>query len=177
MYELYVLGELLSGPKHGYLLHAILKSALGPVRQISWGSLYPMIRRFEGEGLISPYEHRQEEGGRPRKVYELTEAGRARFQELMMEPLEYNLETEVVFQLKMLYFSHVTPEVRQSSLQQYLEYLEYNEEHIKGIYQSVSNNPHIPDEERVYGLRMIDYRRNGLVSSIQWVEREIARKG
>jgi DNA-binding PadR family transcriptional regulator len=175
MYELYVLGELLSGPKHGYLLHAILKSALGPVRQISWGSLYPMIRRFEAAGLIRPHEDTQEEGSRPRKVYELTEAGRGRFLELMDEPLEYNLETDVIFQLKMMYFLYVAPDVRLQCMEQYLEYLEFNRVYLLDAYESVSTNPNIPDDEREYNLRMLDFRRSGLLSSIAWVEAEIAR--
>lgn len=175
MYELYVLGELLAGPKHGYLLHRILKSALGPIRQISWGSLYPMIRRFEEAGLIRPHEEMREEGGRPRKAYELTETGRARFQELMVEPLETNLETEVIFHLKMMYFSEVALEVRLATMTQYLAYLMSIQEHIQGGIESVSNNPYIPDEERVCALRAMDYRLQGLGASISWVEAEIVR--
>src|SRR5258706_7725123 len=52
MYELFVLGELMDGPHHGYSLREILSRMLGPFRQISWGVLYPLIRQLEREGLI-----------------------------------------------------------------------------------------------------------------------------
>src|SRR5579871_5535110 len=42
-YELFVLGELVNGPMHGYLLREILNRVLGPYRTMSWGVLYPLI--------------------------------------------------------------------------------------------------------------------------------------
>ena len=56
MYELFVLGELMDGPHHGYLLREILGRLLGPFRHISCGVLYPLIRQLEREGLIVPFE-------------------------------------------------------------------------------------------------------------------------
>ena len=54
LYELVVLGELIGGPHHGYLLREILGKIFGPFRQISWGALYPLIHRLEQQGLIAP---------------------------------------------------------------------------------------------------------------------------
>src|SRR5262249_32839433 len=55
LYELFVLGRLMSQPFHGYLLRQLLGVAIGPTRQISWGVLYPLIRRLEGGGLIESH--------------------------------------------------------------------------------------------------------------------------
>ena len=60
LYELFVLGRLMSQPFHGYLLRQLLGVAIGPTRQISWGVLYPLIRRLEEGGLI---ESRPATGG------------------------------------------------------------------------------------------------------------------
>src|SRR6266480_4649292 len=78
-YELFVLGELMEGPQYGYKLHGIIQRILGPFHRLSWGTLYPLIRRLEQRGLItSEVEARnsasaQEEGGQPRKIYYITE--------------------------------------------------------------------------------------------------------
>ena len=53
IYELFVLGELMDGPHHGYKLREILSNLFGPFRQISWGMLYPLIRQLEREGLLA----------------------------------------------------------------------------------------------------------------------------
>lgn len=46
MYEIFVLGELMEMDKHGYLLQERLKRFVGPIRQISSGTLYPLISRL-----------------------------------------------------------------------------------------------------------------------------------
>src|SRR5437588_13030235 len=85
MYELFVLGELMDGPHYGYLLRDILGRLLGPFRHISWGVLYPLIRRLEREGLIVPDEKTDDrrsesiQGNQQRKQYRITETGQRRF--------------------------------------------------------------------------------------------------
>src|SRR5260221_14647378 len=54
IYELYVLGELMEQPVHGYLPPQILSHILGPYRPMSWGGLYPPIHRLWQEGAFLP---------------------------------------------------------------------------------------------------------------------------
>lgn len=49
--ELFILGELMNNPMHGYLLHQILNAIVG-TRKISWGALYPLIHSMLADGLI-----------------------------------------------------------------------------------------------------------------------------
>lgn len=51
MLELAILGEL-QYPLHGYELRKRLSRSLGPVRRLSFGSLYPALHRLEERGLI-----------------------------------------------------------------------------------------------------------------------------
>lgn len=51
MLELAILGEL-QDPLHGYELRKRLSQSLGPVRRLSFGSLYPALHRLEERGLI-----------------------------------------------------------------------------------------------------------------------------
>src|SRR5438552_13607326 len=107
VYELFVLGELITGPHHGYRLYEIIQRILGPFHRLSWGTLYPLIRRLEQRGLItSEVEARnsasaQEEGGQPRKIYYITENGRARFFVIMLDTSEYSPDYEDLFAVKL----------------------------------------------------------------------------
>ncbi|WP_152188930.1 PadR family transcriptional regulator [Georgenia satyanarayanai] len=80
--ELAILGQLGSSPMHGYELRRQLSAQLGAFRTLSYGSLYPALRRLTEAGLIAeaptgslPHPLA---GRRGRIVYELTDAGRER---------------------------------------------------------------------------------------------------
>ena len=51
-YELIILGTLMSGPFHGYLIAKIMQNILGPYGQLSKGRLYPLLTKLEEAGLI-----------------------------------------------------------------------------------------------------------------------------
>jgi DNA-binding PadR family transcriptional regulator len=113
MYELFVLGELMDGPQHGYFLREILSRMLGPFRQISWGVLYPLIRQLEREGLIVQDEESSAASGagtsnsKQRKSYRITERGRKRFYALMQEQGEYTADYSEYFIIKLNNFDPV----------------------------------------------------------------------
>ena len=86
MLELAILGLLLESPMHGYELRKRLTGLLGAFRAFSYGSLYPALRRMQTDGLIA--EDAAPEGAvlrRARRVYQLTDAGRQRFTELVAD--------------------------------------------------------------------------------------------
>jgi DNA-binding PadR family transcriptional regulator len=66
-----LLAALLDGPAHGYELMRRLEGQAGGRWRPSPGSVYPLLQLLEDEGLV---RGRDREG---RKVYELTEPGRA----------------------------------------------------------------------------------------------------
>ena len=72
MLELAILGLLKERAMHGYQLSKRLADTLGAFWKVSYGSLYPALKRLEREGLAvaQPYSERP-----PRYVYELTAAG------------------------------------------------------------------------------------------------------
>ncbi|AKG33315.1 PadR family transcriptional regulator [Paenibacillus durus] len=171
MYELFVLGELSISPKHGYEIQFMLKNTVGPIRQISNGTLYPLISRLVENGLINQRDEPQE-GGRPRKIYELTEMGRHRFHELMDAPLEYNTDIDLQLHFKMTFFGYVSKEVRLATMGQYLEYLQYNLKYITELAAQVAAKPEIPEQKKPDILRMFGHRRAVMESEIQWALKE-----
>jgi len=71
--EVLVLSLILDGPKHGYQIGLEVERRSGGVFELQHGTLYPILHRLEREGLV---EGRWTGGGRRRKEYALTGAGR-----------------------------------------------------------------------------------------------------
>jgi DNA-binding PadR family transcriptional regulator len=87
--ELAVLGQLRDAPLHGYELRKRLTALLGPFRAISYGSLYPCLRRLVHRGWIEADDAAAEPGvlagRRARIVYELTADGKEQLSRLRDE--------------------------------------------------------------------------------------------
>src|ERR1700744_2781033 len=85
--DLAVLGLLHESPLHGYELSKRLKGVLGPLRAISYGSLYPCLNALQIAGLITTDDSASESGpGRRKKhVYKLTAEGKERLQDQLAE--------------------------------------------------------------------------------------------
>ncbi|GAA0363921.1 PadR family transcriptional regulator [Bacillus horti] len=171
MYEIFVLGQLMEEDKHGYLISERLKHAVGPIRKISSGTLYPLLSRLVNNGWVSLREE-EHNGSRARKIYGLTEAGRNRFKEQMASPLEFNTDAELIFHFKMSYFHHVPKDVQLACLEQYLEYLTYNLKYVTSLSQMMSTKE-MEESQRFHVLRMLDHRKHVLEADIGWVRSEI----
>ncbi len=92
MLELAILGLLHETPMHGYELRKQLTAKLGAFRAaISYGSLYPTLRRMQSAGWITEESATAAPAGevplltkrRSRVVYKITAEGKERFQELL----------------------------------------------------------------------------------------------
>ena len=110
MLEMAILGLLLESPMHGYELRKRLTGLLGAFRAFSYGSLYPTLRRMQADGLIdeanAPVGVKMRRG---RRVYQLTDAGRERFSELVADTGPQNY-TDDGFGVHLAFFSR-TPAI------------------------------------------------------------------
>lgn len=76
-----ILGMLAEQPLHGYQIRKLLGSELGPFRALSYGSLYPCLRRMVADGLLTVEGDEADAKGGPRRsriAYAVTDAGRER---------------------------------------------------------------------------------------------------
>ncbi len=112
--ELAVLGLLHESPMHGYELRKQLNVVLGWGRLLSYGSLYPALKKMLRAGWIAETVNAPELGAvtrRQRIVYELTPAGDARFTRLMSEAGPSAWEDEN-FDVRFAFFSRTDMEIR-----------------------------------------------------------------
>lgn len=140
MLEVAVLGLLKERSMHGYELRKQLGAMLGPFWQVSWGSLYPALRRLAKADAIEKDEQptprrttKRKLGtkttkpatltpGRRRTVYRITPKGEAMFVELLEESAAA-VDAEH-FTLKLAFFRYLPPETRLSLLERRRAYLQ-----------------------------------------------------
>lgn len=77
---LLVLRALEEGPVHGYAIARWVDAHSDGLLHLKEGTLYPLLRQLEQQGLISG-QWEKTGTGRPTKVYALTEPGRKRLAE------------------------------------------------------------------------------------------------
>jgi PadR family transcriptional regulator, regulatory protein PadR len=69
-----LLASLEAGPLHGYAIREALRAGSDGQFDLPTGTIYPALRRLERSGLVQAIW--SEAGGRRRRIYELTPAGR-----------------------------------------------------------------------------------------------------
>lgn len=178
VYELFVLGELMTGPHYGYKLHEIIQRILGPFQRLSWGTLYPLIRRLEQQELLVsetvPESSSLEERGPQRKAYRITDPGRERFLSLILNPGEYTRDYPDVFAVKLSKFSLLSPAQQLVILKQYREYLTILSHYYATGMDRLKANPAISEQELPYLLQISEYHLARYSAELAWIESKIA---
>ena len=110
--EIFALSILRAGPAHGYeLKRRVQRPSLA---SLSNNSLYPMLRRFENEGLVTRTTEAQE--GKPaRNVYSITDAGRERLRTLLWTLPPELATNEEEFLVRVSFFPEI-PEDNQRAI-------------------------------------------------------------
>ena len=140
MLELAILGLLLESPMHGYELRKRLTGLLGAFRAFSYGSLYPALRRMQADGLI--VEDAAPDGTpkmrRARRVYQLSDTGKARFAELVADTGPQNY-TDDGFGVHLAFFNRTPAEARMRILEGRRRQVEERRE---GLREAVTRQLH-----------------------------------
>jgi DNA-binding PadR family transcriptional regulator len=134
--EIAVLGLLKEGPMHGYELRKRLPTTLGPLWAVSFGSLYPCLKRMQKAGLAvetapppTPSKRRRRATDaepkspkrRTRKVYEITPEGERFFFDQLERGAVYDTDR---FQTRFAFFRYLPSESRIGLLERRKAYLQ-----------------------------------------------------
>lgn len=87
-FEQVLLGLICLSPSSGYDLKRIFAATPMGIYQPGSGALYPALRRLEAKGLVWPKPDAVSKSARHRRVYELTQAGRAAHVTWLRMPVE-----------------------------------------------------------------------------------------
>lgn len=123
-----LLGFLMTRSMTGYELKKKFSISFSFFSALSYGSIYPALKKMEQKGWITLKVEIQD--GLPnRKVYTITEAGRKIFLENLQAPFPLE-RPKNGFIARLFFFAYLTPEERLLAANQYLE-------SIKEIQQSL----------------------------------------
>src|SRR6266571_4269578 len=122
MLELAILGLLKERAMHGYQLKKRLADTLGSFWQVSYGSLYPALKRLQREGAVEMIFPR-EQVGRRKNVYRITKAGEELFADLL-ERAGHEATEDNGFSVRFAFFKYLKPETRIRLLERRRAYLE-----------------------------------------------------
>ncbi|PWW22205.1 DNA-binding PadR family transcriptional regulator [Geodermatophilus normandii] len=122
MLEFAILGLLQQSPMHGYELRKRLAEVLGGLRSISYGSLYPALKRLYAAGLVTtdepdrhaplPADAPPLTGRRGKVVYTITAEGKERFAELVSQAGPEAYDDGRLFGVHLAFFRHTAADVR-----------------------------------------------------------------
>jgi len=105
-----LLGFLMRQSMTGYDLKKAFSMSFSFFSGLSYGSIYPALKKMENVGLISKRVEIQD-GAPNRKIYTITEAGRNAFLESLRTPLAPERHKSS-FLMRLFFFAYLAPEER-----------------------------------------------------------------
>ena len=167
--ELAILGLLKERPMHGYELKKRLTYMLGHFWSVSYGSLYPALKRLEKSGSIER-AYSVKEKTRNRNVFRITHAGEGEFMRMLTADLtDSALGDNEKFDLRMAFFQYLEPEKRLSLLETRRRLLEAQVAEFKAYG---SNN----GDEDHYRKGLMRHKVELARSDIRWLDKLMAHE-
>jgi DNA-binding PadR family transcriptional regulator len=149
----------------GYELKKQLSVKLGAFWRVSFGSLYPCLKRLLADGALEVEENRFT--SRKKHVYRLTERGEQLFLELLESADVHDLEQDR-FSMRLAFFRYLRPEKRLDQLERRRGYLQDRLSHLRASLRAVR------DRLDAYTLELMDHGLDEHEREIAWLDRLIA---
>jgi DNA-binding PadR family transcriptional regulator len=190
MLELAILGLLKEKDMHGYELKKRLADTLGFASGVSFGSLYPALRRLEAAGAVKDVDAREvvasvpltgslggelaairarkvaPRSSRGKKVYGITDRGQALFAELL-ETESQSSDDDRTFNLRLAFARYLPPDVRLGMLERRRSYLLERRLQLRSLVATVRD---------AYLRSLVEHDHESAERDLSWIERLIARE-
>ncbi len=162
MLELAILGLLKESSMHGYQLKKRLSETLGSFWQVSYGSLYPALKRLQRQGAVE-MTFPKEDVGRRKNVYRITPEGEAVFSDLL-ERAGHEATEDNGFSVRLAFFQYLKPETRIRLLERRRSFLEGRGSDLKRSLQTY--------KERIdgYTLSLMNHQLAATEADIRWLD-------
>ncbi len=162
MLDFALLGLLLERPRHGYEIKRAL-AQLG-FWTVSFGSLYPALRRLEKRNAIEATD-----GTGRRKAYAITDEGREIFEQLLTADPEAS-ETDRAFQIRLAFLSRLPSDHRERVLEQRRAELSSQLKAAREIFVEARTAEN-PDR---YRLALMEHAMQSIETDVAWLDGLIA---
>ncbi len=176
MYELIILSLLMRWPLHGYMIAKITSDMIGPMAKISNGTLYPLLTKLKQAGLIATHvDTAQQRGERQLRSFQITELGRKRFHELMMDTTSNPGEYQKFFRYKVVHMGLLSLEERLHLIDHYSNYCQAHTLHLhteaQNLVQENADNQFMSPEQLEATLDTMRHMASQWRAELEWVQR------
>ncbi len=156
MIDTAALGFLMFRPLSMYDLSKAMERSTGHFLSASYGSLHPALRKLEKLGHVTVTE--EVANGRRKKVYRITESGRAHFRAWMGQDLVAERVAEPGL-LRLFFLGHLDPEEREALLVRFLREMEQAAEELEALHAEVKDVQAPPEAEAhlAYQLATLEF--------------------
>src|SRR3989441_459829 len=162
MLEMAILGLLKERAMHGYQLKKRLSDTLGSFWQVSYGSLYPALKRLQREAALEMIFPR-EQVGRRKNVYRITEKGEALFAELL-ERAGQEATEDSGFSVRFAFFKYLKPETR-------IRLLERRRAFLEGRWSRLGESvQRLKEGIDSYTLSLMNHELSATEDDIKWLD-------
>ena len=165
-----ILGLLADGPRSGYDIKADVEGAAAHFWRESFGSIYPVLEKLRKEGLVAVREAAV--GGRRRRIFALTPAGRGALRSWLAEPVEPD-----VLRLELLLKLHVgggaPPELMIDHLERYRREQEAYRALLDEFDRDLRNSPR-REPGRTYRRLTVRLGQHVCAARLAWAKEAIA---
>ncbi|NEP87235.1 MAG: PadR family transcriptional regulator [Okeania sp. SIO2C2] len=170
MLELSALGLLQKKPLHGYRLKQQLELFMSSCISINYGAIYPLLKRLEERGYIFVVTEEPGEAGCSRKIYKITEKGRDRWREKMLENLKESwVKGRSRFLIKFFFFSDLEPIERVKLIEHRLIVCQLRQEYLDSQQsENIQRDP--------YQFSAWNRAKSMLNSETQWLREELVKE-
>lgn len=189
MLELAILGLLKEQPLHGYELKRRVSEELSFTGAVSFGSLYPALRRLEKSGAITAAEPEyataaipptgslageaaaamrriRPTGGRRKKAYRITVHGEALFTEMLNAESVGGTDDDREFALRLAFARHLEATARIAMLERRRDDLR------RRLGAARRNGDPVPGPPKIdrYARSLVEHRVRSVELDLAWVE-------
>jgi len=165
--DLLVLALLAQAPGHGYDLKKRLERLSSGTFALNDKLLYPALRRFEEEGLLSS-ERRLDSAAPPRRVFALTAQGHDALRSSLEDFSETAARNPHEFQVRFLLFRLLPAEVRLAIIERRRRALEGSLERIA----AGSVIERVGELAQAYAPRLVDLARRQAEAELRWLDEQ-----
>jgi DNA-binding PadR family transcriptional regulator len=182
MYELIILSFLIRDPMHGYLIARIINDMIGPYARFSNGRLYPLLAKLEEEGLIVAYTEPRDthKGERQLHSYQITDEGRKRFHDLMMDTTSNPGDYQRLFLHKVPFLEFLKPSERLYLIDHYVNFCQAHVLHLTAEEEDLARTNYLNPSQFDATLNVMQHMIDQWQLELDWAkslhEKELARR-
>jgi len=179
MYEFIILSLLMRSPMHGYLIAKIASDQIGPWAKISSGTLSTILAKLERAGLIAQCAPTTApQTGRQSRTFSITDTGRIRFHQMMIDTSSNLGEYQRLFYQKLVFFDLIRLDERLLLWDHYRNYCQttllYLQTEAVALRQELAGEANLTFRE--HALRVMTRMEQQWHAEVVWATEERARE-